>query len=115
MQQYELNALAMYRRLAKVVRAPKDRELFRLLAKDQKENAGIFHDYTKKTMRPQKLLAFVAPVLYYVLGRKLFYKLIVKGNHEVTADCENLASDFPQVKVVRNAKYRHISIVLGLL
>ena len=84
-QQGELNAVLMYQRLAKVVKSDKERDTFLQLAKEEGRHASVFHAYTKKVLKPQKTMARIMPILYYLLGNKRLYKIIAKG--EIRCSC----------------------------
>ena len=66
-QQGELDAVLMYKRLAKVVKTDKERETFLLLAKEEGHHASVFHAYTKKGLKPKKTMARIMPILYHLL------------------------------------------------
>ena len=114
-QQGELNAVLMYQRLAKVVKTDKEREAFLQLAKEEGRHASVFHAYTKQALKPKKMMAFIMPVLYCLLGKKRLYKMIAKGEYDAAVAYEHLIADFPEVESVKNDEKRHGDIVSGLL
>ena len=114
-QQGELNAVLMYQRLAKVVKTDKEREAFLQLAREEGRHASVFHVYTKQALKPKKTMALIMPVLYYLLGKKRLYKMIVKGEYDAAVGYEHLIADFPEVESVKNDEKNHGDIVSGLL
>jgi hypothetical protein len=60
-------------------------------------------------------MAFIMPVLYYLLGKKHLYKKIAKGEYGAAVSYEHLIVDFPEVESVKNDEKRHGDIVSGLL
>lgn len=114
-QQGELDAVLMYQRLAKVVKTDKEREAFLQLAKEEGRHASVFHGYTKKVLKPRKMMSYVMPILYHLLGRKRLYKLIAAGEYKAVGGYEHLVADFPEVESVKNDEKRHGDIVSGLL
>ncbi len=114
-QQGETNAVLMYKRLAQVVKTERERETFLQLAREEGRHASVFHAYTKQTLKPQKTMAVVLPLLYRLLGKRWLYRLIAKGEYDAAVGYEHLIADFPEVESVKNDEKRHGDIVSALL
>ena len=114
-QQGETNAVLMYKRLAQVVKTEREREAFLQLAREEGRHASVFHAYTKQSLRPQKTMSVVLPLLYRLLGKKWLYRLIAKGEYDAAVAYEHLIADFPEVESVKNDEKRHGDIVSSLL
>ena len=114
-QQGETNAVLMYKRLAQVVKTERERETFLQLAREEGRHASVFHAYTKQTLKPQKTMAVVLPLLYRLLGKRWLYRLIAKGEYDAAVAYEHLIADFPEVESVKNDEKRHGDIVSALL
>ena len=114
-QQGETNAVLMYKRLAQVVKTEREREAFLQLAREEGRHASVFHAYTKQSLRPQKTMSVVLPLLYRLLGKKRLYRMIAKGEYDAAVGYEHLIADFPEVESVRNDEKRHGDIVSALL
>jgi len=114
-QQGELDAVFMYKRLAKVVRTDEDRKLFLQLAKEEGMHARIFHNYTRTALKPKMIKSCIMPVLYYLLGRKMLYMMIANGEYKAALGYEHLITDFPDVGSVMADERRHGDTVLSLL
>ena len=114
-QQGETNAVLMYKRLAQVVKTERERETFLQLAREEGRHASVFHAYTKQSLRPQKTMAVVLPLLYRLLGKKRLYRMIAKGEYDAAVGYEHLIADFPEVESVRNDEKRHGDLVSALL
>ena len=114
-QQGETNAVLMYKRLAQVVKTERERETFLQLAREEGRHASVFHAYTKQSLRPQKTMAVVLPLLYRLLGKKRLYRMIAKGEYDAAVGYEHLIADFPEVESVKNDEKRHGDIVSALL
>ena len=114
-QQGETNAVLMYKRLAQVVKTEREREAFLQLAREEGRHASVFHAYTKQSLRPQKTMAVVLPLLYRLLGKKRLYRMIAKGEYDAAVGYEHLIADFPEVESVRNDEKRHGDLVSALL
>ena len=51
-QQGELNALLIYKRLAKITKHPKGNEVFSEIAADEGRHAAILRSYTNEVLKP---------------------------------------------------------------
>lgn len=114
-QQGELDAVAMYNALAGKVKDPKDAETFKRLAAEEGRHAAVFHAYTGKVLKPKMTKAVAIPILYSVLGRKMLYPLIAKGEYDAAKKYEMLVHDFEEVKTVQADEKRHGDTVMALL
>lgn len=114
-QQGETNAVLMYKRLAQVVKTEREREAFLQLAREEGRHASVFHAYTKQTLKPQKTMSVIMPLLYRLLGKRWLYRLIAKGEYDAAVAYEHLIADFPEVQSVKNDEKRHGDIVSALL
>ena len=114
-QQGETNAVLMYKRLAQVVKTERERETFLQLAREEGRHASVFHAYTKQTLKPQKTMSVIMPLLYRLLGKKRLYRMIAKGEYDAAVGYDHLIADFPEVESVRNDEKRHGDLVSALL
>lgn len=114
-QQGETNAVLMYKRLAQVVKTERERETFLQLAREEGRHASVFHAYTKQTLKPQKTMSVIMPLLYRLLGKKRLYRMIANGEYDAAVGYEHLIADFPEVESVRNDEKRHGDLVSALL
>ena len=114
-QQGETNAVLMYKRLAQVVKTEREREAFLQLAREEGRHASVFHAYTKQTLKPQKTMSVIMPLLYRLLGKRWLYRLIAKGEYDAAVAYEHLIADFPEVESVKNDEKRHGDLVSALL
>ena len=114
-QQGETNAVLMYKRLAQVVKTERESEAFLQLAREEGRHASVFHAYTKQTLKPQKTMSVIMPLLYRLLGKKRLYRMIAKGEYDAAVGYEHLIADFPEVESVRNDEKRHGDLVSALL
>jgi len=114
-QQGEMDAVLMYRALAKKVKDPKDAELFLQLAAEEGHHAAVFRKLTGKKLRPGKAKAVLLPLLYKVVGRKKLYPLIANGEYAAVKTYESVVKRFPEAESVKNDEKRHGDMVMALL
>ena len=114
-QQGELDAVLMYNKLAEKVKDEKDAAAFRQLAAEEGRHASVFHAYTKKVLKPKKTKAVFVPMMYSLVGRKVLYPIIAKGEYDAAEKYKDLVPIFPEVESVMHDETRHGDIVSGLL
>lgn len=114
-QQGELDAVLMYNALADTVSDPADAETFRKLAAEEGRHGSVFRAYTEQIVKPRKTKAILLPFLYRVLGRKITYRLIAKGEYDAARAYEHLIPAFPEVESIQADEQRHGDTVKALL
>jgi len=114
-QQGELDAVLMYKALAKVVKDEKDRETFLKLAAEEGGHANVFKELTNKVLKPKKTLATIVPLLYRIIGKKKLYPIVAKGEYNAENNYAPIADKFPSIESVKNDEKRHGDTVLALL
>ena len=113
-QQGELDAMAMYDRLAEQVKSEKDAAVFRRLSADESGHAEVFQSFTNMTLEPKQGKAILIPLLYRVIGRKKTYRLIARGEYNAAKKYERLLS-YPEVAGIQADETRHGNTVLALI
>lgn len=114
-QQGELDAVLMYKALAKKVKDPKDAETFDRLAVEEGHHAAVFRKLTNQVLKPKKTKAILLPLLYTILGRKRLYKMIAQGEYAAFETYQPVVDRFPEVESVKNDEKRHGDTVMQLL
>lgn len=114
-QKGEMDAVLMYKRLAKTVKDPAHKEAFRRLASDEKRHANVFRAYTGRPVGTNPAKAIFVPLMYIFLGKEKVYPIIAKGEYAAADKYKNIIKDFPEVEAVMNDETFHGNAVLGLL
>lgn len=114
-QQGEVDAVAMYERLAEKVRDDADRKAFARLAADEARHAAVFRKYTNRDLKPGLTKRIVVPAMYRIIGKKKLYPVIAGREYEAADKYKPLIADFPEVEAVMNDEVRHGDAVMGLL
>ncbi len=114
-QQGELDAVLMYNKLAEKVKDPKDAAAFKQLAAEEGRHASVFHNYTKRVLKPKKAKAVFVPMMYSIVGRKVLYPIIAKEEYAAAEKYKEIVPLFPDVESVMLDETRHGDIVKGLL
>ena len=114
-QQGEIDAVAMYERLAKIVKGEEDKKAFTRLAGDEARHAAVFQQYTNRDLKPRMAKSIVVPAMYLVLGKKKLYPVIAKKEYAAADKYKPLTAVFPEVETVMNDEVHHGDAVMGLL
>ena len=114
-QQGEMDALLMYRELAKVVKDPRDKEIFLQLASEEGHHAQVFKSMTHKVLKPKSTKAIFVPLMYRIIGKKKLYPIIAKGEYDAEKTYEPVVEKFSVVQSVKEDERRHGDMVLALL
>ncbi|MCR4610323.1 MAG: rubrerythrin [Lachnospiraceae bacterium] len=116
-QQGELDAMIMYQKLAKVVKEPKDAEVFRQLAVEEGGHALVFKKLSNVVLKPKafNVKAIMVPKLYRILGKKKVYPMIAKGEYDAEKNYAPVVEKFKQVQSVKEDEHRHGNMVMQLL
>lgn len=114
-QQGELNALLIYKRLAKITKHPKGKEVFLEIAADEGKHAGILKSYTKKILRPKARNAILVGFLYKLIGHNFVIGLLEKGEMKAIKNYRPLKDDFPKIEKIMEDELRHAEMAKSLL
>ncbi|MCR4746514.1 MAG: rubrerythrin [Lachnospiraceae bacterium] len=114
-QQGELDGVETYLRMAEAVSNQTDAETFKRLAADEGRHASVFKKYTNKVLSPNTKQANMVVILYRLLGKRIMYPLIAKGEYSAIAGYEKIIDEFPEVESVKNDEKRHGDTVKSLL
>ena len=114
-QQGEMDAVLMYKELAKVVKDKKDADTFLQLAKEEGHHAAVFKKLTNQTLKPKKTKAIFIPMLYRIIGKKKLYPMIAQGEYDAEKNYAPVVEKFPEVESVKNDEHRHGDMVSALL
>lgn len=114
-QQGELDAVAMYQKLAKVAKNEDLKEAFSNLAAEEGRHAAVFYQFTKQKLEPKQTKAIAVPALQKVIGWKRVLKIIANAEYSAYDKYEPLVKVVPEVSSVRDDEKRHGDIVMGLI
>lgn len=114
-QQGELDAVLMYKALAKVAKLQKDKDTFLQLAQEEGHHAAVFHNLTQTELTPKHTKEILLPLLYRIFPRWILYLAIAQGEYAAVKNYLPVAKKFPEVESVRNDEKRHGDMMKGLL
>ena len=114
-QQGEVDAVFMYKRLARVVENPEDQKAFIRLSGDEARHAAVFYKYTGRSRITNPAKGILIPIMYKFLGKEKLYPMIAKGEYDAAEKYKAIISDFPDVEDVMNDEVHHGDAVSSLL
>jgi VIT1/CCC1 family predicted Fe2+/Mn2+ transporter len=114
-QQDELVGTEVYRRLAKLVKSPRNAKVLKQIAEDEKYHANIFKKYTSTALKVNKLR-----VLFYVLVSRIFgltfgVKLQERGKVAAQKKYTQILNVIPEMKEVIEAEEKHEAELINLI
>lgn len=113
-QRGELDAVWMYKRLAKKAKDTKDKDAFARLANDEGRHADVFFKRTGKKLRANPAKAILIPLLYKIIGKDKLYPIIAKAEYKAADKYKHIIADFPEVEEVMSDEVKHGDAVKGL-
>ncbi|WP_425449140.1 ferritin family protein [Dethiothermospora halolimnae] len=114
-QQGELDAVLLYKRLAKVIKETKYKETFLKIAADEGKHAGILKNYTMEKLKPKKTKAIVITRLYKIFGLNLTLNLLEKGELKAAKGYISLVDKFPNIKLIIEEEESHRSLIKDMV
>jgi rubrerythrin len=109
-QQGELDAVVLYRKLAKLVN-DEHKSVFLRIASDEGRHASILKQYTKKNLKPKEFKSIAIILMYKIVGLKITLNIISKGEIKASQKYETLVNDFPKIKEIILDEKRHGEIL----
>lgn len=106
-KQAELNAVLMYRELAKYAKDNKVKEMFLEAAKDEGRHASILSKYTDAKLTAKDTQGKVLAAAYRILPGKLIYIDISKGEYAGGDSYKPYAKENSDFEEMMNDEYRH--------
>lgn len=115
MQRNEITESQIYRRIAKFVKKPSDRDVLLRIAQEEEAHAAIWQGYTRREAKPVarrvRLYAFLARVLGYTFA----IKRMENGEQGAQSAYRELGKTVPEAERVMRDEQGHEQALIGLL
>lgn len=115
MQQNELNESYIYRAIAKSVKNKHNKETLLRLADEEQKHYKIWENYTKKSLKPNKLKVFKYKMLAKILGFTFAVKLMEKGEAGAQKEYALLEKEVKESKMIKEQEEEHEQALLEIL
>lgn len=99
-QQGELDAVLMYQAISKRIKDPELKKIILDIASDEGRHAATFFKLTGVTLKPRKFKAILLPILMFLFGKKLVFKVIADQEHEAAYKYAPIVKLYPEVMSV---------------
>ncbi|MDE6302872.1 MAG: rubrerythrin [Clostridia bacterium] len=114
-QQNELNAVAMYTRLAELVKNESIETELLKLATEEGKHASVIKNVTGEILRPKNLMKNGVVLGYRFLGKKAIFKMIASVDAKSADMYKKYADVFPpEVIAIADDELRHADIIRSL-
>ncbi len=113
-QKGELDAVIMYRMLAKRMKTEKFAAAMERLAGDEQRHADAFKKLTGDTVKSSKLQGIAVCAVYRIIGRKKLFKLMAKFEYAALEGYKKFIPDFPELESVRLDEGKHGDALISL-
>jgi len=113
-QQGELNAVVMYRMLARRMKSERDVEAMTRLANDELRHAKVFRALSGDKLKPSRLQGDFVCLLYRLLGRRRLFTILANGEYSAYDKYVDLVEQFPEVGAVQQDEKKHGDALVAL-
>ncbi|WP_054739184.1 ferritin family protein [Cellulosilyticum ruminicola] len=113
-QQGELDAVIMYQLLTKKMKNPKFAAVLNQLAAEEGRHAAVFRSLTGENLSPKNTKGKVIALLQKIVGWKLLFRIMAKGEYGAAKTYAPMIKDFPEIESVLKDENRHGDILMDL-
>lgn len=110
-QQGELDAVLLYRQLSLLVKTDSLKSQLLSVAADEGHHAAILKEYTGKILTPKTTKAKLITTLYKILGQRITFTLMSKGEQNAVLPYERLLKQYPNIQQIIQDEIRHARIL----
>jgi len=114
-QRNEITEHHIYKRLAKSVKSPQNREILEKIAADELKHYKLWKAYTRQEVKPNRFSLW----FYYLVSRLFGYtfgiKLMERGEEDAQANYEQLKGKIREIDAFLEDENAHEEALIGLL
>lgn len=114
-QQGELDAVILYRKLAKTIKESEYKETFLKIAADEGKHAVILKKYTCETLKPKNAKALIVVTIYKVFGLKFLVKVLSNGEFKAAIGYSKLAKEYSDIQQIIEDENLHGELMKKML
>lgn len=100
LQQGELDAVLLYRRLAEMAKSESDKTTLKKIAADEGRHAAIARKYTGLTLTPRTRLATIGAAIARVIGLRATLRLMAKAENAAGGTLAPMLEFCPEISEV---------------
>jgi VIT1/CCC1 family predicted Fe2+/Mn2+ transporter len=114
-QANEVTEYEIYTRLAKRAKGQHNKDVLLRIAKDEKDHAEYWEQYTGQQMQPSRLKVFWYLLVARFLGLTFSIRLMEKGEEQAQVDYSIIAESIPEAKRIEEEENAHEQMLIGML
>lgn len=113
-QRNEITEHMIYTALSKRVKG-KNSQLLKRIAEDEQRHYGEWRGYTRRDVRPSRLMLFKFLLISRLLGLTFAIKLMEKGEGRAEKVYEEISAVFPKAREIMKDEVEHEGILVGMI
>lgn len=114
-QRTEITEHHIYRRLARVIKVPKNREVIEKIASDEAEHYQAFKALTGEDVPPNRVQIFIYYWIARLLGLTFGAKLMERGEERAQAAYAQFRDQIPEIEPIFQEEEEHEQELLAML
>ncbi len=107
LQQKELDASLLYRRLSELAKTDAERTALKEIAADEARHAAIASKFTGSKLSPSKRLAFIGGTVARVIGLRTTMRLLAKAENSAADKLAPMCEFCPEIREVIEDETKH--------
>ncbi len=114
-QQTELDAVLLYKELAKLVKSEDERKTLLSMAADEGRHAAILKEYTGAPLKPNPTLAKAAAAMFKIGGKRLLFPFMAEFEINSFFSYKKYFVKYPEITKIASDEIRHGHLLSGML
>lgn len=110
-QQAEMDAVLVYKNLARIAKTKAHKEQFTLMAAEEGKHASILKIYTETTLKPKAFKSMAVLLINRVLGYKKMTDMLAKNELKAASSYEELVEKYKKIKEIMSDERKHAEIL----
>lgn len=107
LQQKELDAALLYRRLSELAKTDAERTALKKIAADEAKHAATARKYTSAKLSPSKKLAFIGGAVARVIGLRTTMRLLAKAENSAAGKLAPMCEFCPEIREIIKDETEH--------
>lgn len=114
-QANEVTEAEIYRRLARVIRDPHNREVLQKIAREEEEHASVWRGYTGEDVAPSRVKVWFFVLLARLFGLTFGIRLMEKGEDTAQTMYRDITDEIPEAGQIIRDEEEHEQRLIDLI
>ena len=115
LQQGELDAVLVYRKLAELASSEEEKNVLLSIAADEGRHASIIREYSKEILKPCNKSSEEIEAAYKKLGKEKVFEMLINAEINGGPVYEKLGEEFPRLKEIAKDEIKHGNLLKVLI